>query len=97
TKVPGDDLAVGTVTMDFSYAGSFRKPPGEAYERLLLDAMRGDATLFARRDGDEKCWEFIQPLLDASGLAHSYERGSLGPKEADGLLSRDHRRWRPLA
>jgi glucose-6-phosphate 1-dehydrogenase len=97
TKVPGDDLSVGTVTMDFSYAGSFQRPSGEAYERLLLDAMRGDATLFARRDGDEKCWEFVQPLLDDPGVPNAYERGSAGPKEADELLRRDHRRWRPLA
>jgi len=97
TKVPGDDLSVGTVTMDFSYAGSFKRPPGEAYERLLLDAMRGDATLFARRDGDEKCWEFIQPLLENPGVPSGYERGSVGPKEADDLLRRDHRRWRPIA
>jgi glucose-6-phosphate 1-dehydrogenase len=97
TKVPGDDLSVGTVTMDFSYAGSFKRPPGEAYERLLLDAMRGDATLFARRDADEKCWEFIQPLLETPGVPNSYERGSAGPKEADDLIRRDHRRWRPIA
>jgi len=96
-KVPGDDLSVGTVTMDFSYAGSFHRPPGEAYERLLLDAMRGDATLFARRDGDEACWQFVQPLLDEPGLVASYERGGAGPAESDELLRRDKRRWRPLA
>jgi glucose-6-phosphate 1-dehydrogenase len=97
TKVPGDDLSVGTVTMDFSYASSFKRPSGEAYERLLLDAMRGDATLFARRDGDEKCWEFVQPLLDEPIAPSTYERGSSGPREADDLIRRDKRRWRPLA
>jgi glucose-6-phosphate 1-dehydrogenase len=97
TKVPGDDLSVGTVTMDFSYASSFKRPSGEAYERLLLDAMRGDATLFARRDGDERCWEFVQPLLDEPMVPSTYERGSSGPREADEIIRRDKRRWRPLA
>jgi glucose-6-phosphate 1-dehydrogenase len=95
-KAPGDDLTVGTVTMDFSYASSFQRPSGEAYERLLLDAMRGDATLFARRDGDEKCWEFVQPLLEDPGVPSPYARGTTGPPEADELLRREKRRWRPL-
>ena len=64
SKVPGDDLRVGSVTMDFPYAGAFGSEPGEAYERLLLDAMRGDATLFARRDGDEQAWSLLAPVLD---------------------------------
>jgi glucose-6-phosphate 1-dehydrogenase len=99
-KVPGEDLAVGTVTMDFSYAGSFQRPPADAYERLLLDAMRGDQTLFARRDGDEQAWAFVAPILEAwesSGAEPAvYERGSAGPREADDLLRRDLRRWRGL-
>jgi glucose-6-phosphate 1-dehydrogenase len=101
TKVPGEDVAVGSVTMDFSYAGAFRKPAGEAYERLLLDAMRGDATLFARRDGDEQAWALATPVLEAweTGAEEPafYERGSAGPAEADALLRRDGRRWRPIA
>jgi glucose-6-phosphate 1-dehydrogenase len=100
TKVPGDDLAVAGVTMDFSYARSFHPPPADAYERLLLDAMRGDATLFARRDADEQAWEYVTPILEAHERGGSdvplYERGSAGPKEADDLLRRDRRRWRPL-
>ncbi len=64
SKVPGDDLRVGSVTMDFSYAGAFGSEPGEAYEKLLLDAMRGDATLFARRDGDEQAWSLLAPVLE---------------------------------
>ena len=63
TKVPGDDLTVGSVRMDFSYAGAFHRSPGDAYEKLLLDAMRGDATLFARRDGDEQAWSVLAPVL----------------------------------
>jgi glucose-6-phosphate 1-dehydrogenase len=100
TKVPGDDLTVGSVRMDFSYAGAFHREPGEAYEKLLLDAMRGDATLFARRDGDEQAWSLVTPVLrdwesreDPPSL---YDPGSAGPAEADVLLRRDKRRWRLL-
>jgi glucose-6-phosphate 1-dehydrogenase len=100
TKVPGEDLSVAGVTMDFSYARSFHRAPADAYQRLLLDAMRGDATLFARRDGDEQAWALVTPLLeawDASKEAPSlYERGGAGPREADDLLRRDRRRWREL-
>jgi glucose-6-phosphate 1-dehydrogenase len=101
TKVPGEDLAVGSVRMDFSYAGAFGRGPGEAYEKLLLDAMRGDATLFARRDSDERSWALLTPLLRAWEASRAepaaYERGSEGPKEADALPRRDGRRWRPLS
>ena len=100
-KVPGEDLSVGSVTMDFSYAESFNRAPWEAYERLLLDAMRGDHTLFARRDGDEQAWGLVSPILEAWASGREplpeYDPGSAGPKEADQLLKRDGRRWRPLA
>jgi len=100
-KVPGEDLSVGSVTMNFSYADSFKRAPWEAYERLLLDAMRGDHTLFARRDGDEQAWSFVTPVLEAwqarKDPLPEYDPGSSGPKEADQLLRRDGRRWRPLA
>jgi glucose-6-phosphate 1-dehydrogenase len=99
-KVPGDDLTVAPLMMDFSYAKSFKKPPGEAYERVLLDAMRGDATLFARRDGDEQAWAYLTPLLEAweqaPGEVPLYERGSEGPREADQLLWQTRHRWRSL-
>ena len=99
-KTPGDDLAVETVEMDFTYARSFSRKPQEAYERLFLDCMRGDPSLFARRDGVERAWEFITPILEAwdagDGLS-TYEPGSSGPEQADELLARDGRRWRPLA
>jgi glucose-6-phosphate 1-dehydrogenase len=101
TKQPGDDLFVSTVTMDFSYARAFAKQPPEAYERLFLDCMRGDATLFARRDGVEEQWELCTPILeawenDASIPLAIYEPGSAGPKEAIELLARDRKRWRDL-
>jgi glucose-6-phosphate 1-dehydrogenase len=99
-KVPGEDLSVGSVTMDFSYADSFKRAPWEAYERLLLDAMRGDHTLFARRDGDEQAWSFLSPILETwesgRGALPEYAPGSAGPAEADQLLRRGGRRWRPL-
>jgi glucose-6-phosphate 1-dehydrogenase len=100
TKVPGDDLTVGTVRMDFDYADAFKRSPGDAYEKLLLDAMRGDATLFARRDADECAWSLLAPVLDAwdasSDEPRPYERGSEGPAEATALPRLDGRRWRPL-
>lgn len=100
-KVPGEDLSVGGVTMDFSYADSFQKAPWEAYERLLLDAMRGDHTLFSRRDGDEQAWAIVTPILEALDTDRSplpeYPIESSGPKEANDLLKKDGRRWRPLA
>jgi glucose-6-phosphate 1-dehydrogenase len=101
SKVPGDDLRVGSVTMDFSFAGAFGSEPGEAYEKLLLDAMRGDATLFARRDGDEQAWSLLAPVLEgwdaSTQQPFEYAPGGSGPSEADALLRRDGRRWRPLA
>jgi glucose-6-phosphate 1-dehydrogenase len=100
TKVPGDDLTVGSVKMDFSYADAFHRSPGDAYEKLLLDAMRGDATLFARRDGDEQAWSLLAPILEGGEASRDepafYERGSAGPREADALPRRDGRGWRPL-
>jgi glucose-6-phosphate 1-dehydrogenase len=100
TKVPGEDLSVGTMNMDFSYAEAFKKPPGEAYEKLLLDAMRGDATLFARRDADEQAWTLLTPALEAWERSKDepafYDRGSVGPREADALVKKDGRRWRPF-
>jgi glucose-6-phosphate 1-dehydrogenase len=100
TKVPGDDLTVGSVRMDFSYAEAFQREAGEAYEKLILDAMRGEATLFARRDGDEQAWSLVTPVLqdwdDGKGEPFLYDTGTAGPAEADALVRRDGRRWRRL-
>jgi glucose-6-phosphate 1-dehydrogenase len=99
-KTPGEDLAVESVEMDFTYAHSFTKKPQEAYERLFLDCMRGDPSLFARRDGVERAWEFITPILEGWDASErclkTYEPGSSGPEEAEELLARDGRRWRRL-
>ena len=87
---------------DFHYGTSFGKASPEAYERLLLDAMAGDATLFARRDEVEDAWSFCDHIEHAwhqhatpPPLAF-YPSGSWGPKEADDLLARDGRAWRRM-
>lgn len=90
-KVPGAEVRVKPVRMDFSYGNSFMSEPAEAYERLLHDAMDGDHTLFARGDGVERSWAVVQPLLDALPPVTSYEAGTWGPAEADELIA--PRRW----
>jgi glucose-6-phosphate 1-dehydrogenase len=100
-KVPGTSLRIEPVKMDFHYGTSFGKASPEAYERLLLDAMSGDATLFARRDEVEEAWAFIDPIEEAWNSKeppplYFYPAGSWGPDEADELLARDGRAWRRL-
>jgi glucose-6-phosphate 1-dehydrogenase len=101
SKVPGEDVSIAGVTMDFAYSESFSKPVPEAYERLLLDCMRGNATLFARKDSVELAWAYVTPILRAleSGLGghiQEYASGSEGPDAAKALLARDGRRWTGL-
>ncbi|MBA2754369.1 MAG: glucose-6-phosphate dehydrogenase [Chloroflexia bacterium] len=97
-KVPGPTTRLRTVRMDFFYGASFGEAGPDAYERLLLDAMLGDPTLFARRDEVETAWSLVQPILDGwdDGATPTvpYESGSWGPREADDLIERDGRRWR---
>ncbi len=99
-KTPGEDIYVSTVTMDFSYQRAFDRPQQEAYERLFIDCMRGDSSLFARADGVEHAWRFIDPIQKAwdkmDDPIPEYEPGSAGPNEADGLIQRDRRMWRSL-
>ena len=83
-KVPGTEMQIRSVNMDFFYTSSFRSQP-EAYERLLLDCMLGDSTLFTRRDEVEAAWAFIQGIPDEWGhepaeTIHTYESGSWGPQ-----------------
>ncbi len=99
SKVPGPNVRIAPVTMEFRYATSFGAEPPEAYERLLLETMLGDSTLFARRDEVEIAWQWIDPLLkrweeDTKGQPHLYPAGSWGPQAADALLERDGRKWR---
>jgi glucose-6-phosphate 1-dehydrogenase len=101
-KVPGTSFRIEPVKMDFHYGTSFGKASPEAYERLLLDAMSGDATLFARRDEVEEAWAFIDPIEETWQAKENqpglfmYPAGSWGPEEADELLARDGRAWRRL-
>src|SRR3954468_18813782 len=101
-KVPGTSFRIEPVKMDFHYGTSFGKASPEAYERLLLDAMSGDATLFARRDEVEEAWAFVDPIEEAWRAKENqpdlftYPAGSWGPDEADELLARDGRAWRRL-
>ena len=101
-KIPGTSLRIEPVKMDFHYGTSFGKASPEAYERLLLDAMSGDPTLFARRDEVEEAWAFIDPIEHAWSQKENapplsfYPAGSWGPEEADELLANDGRTWRRL-
>src|SRR5205809_1242351 len=100
-KVPGTSFRIEPVKMDFHYGTSFGKASPEAYERLLLDAMSDDATLFARRDEVEEAWAFIDIIERAWAEKNAppltfYPAGSWGPEEADNLLARDGRAWRRL-
>ena len=98
-KVPGEAMRVADEVMDFRYRGTFGEEPPEAYERLLLEAMQGDPTLFARADEVEAAWRFITPILQAwEGSPPpefpNYFPGRWGPPEAEALISRDGRAWR---
>jgi glucose-6-phosphate 1-dehydrogenase len=100
-KVPELATRVQPVKMDFRYGAAFGGEPPEAYERLLLDAIFGDSTLFTRRDEVEAAWAFITPILEGWQAAPppefpNYTAGSWGPTEADALMSRDGRAWRRL-
>ena len=98
-KVPGENISVGNVLMTMSYADAFKRPIAEAYERLLLDCMRGDATLFNRRDSVDRAWELIQPVLqvwEATPGVLPYAAGSAGPAAADEMMKRHGRAWREL-
>jgi glucose-6-phosphate 1-dehydrogenase len=96
-KVPGTRMDVRPVNMDFRYGATFGEDAPEAYERLLLDAMLGDPTLFTRWDGVELAWELLTPVLESWAQGASpiqmYEAGSWGPDAARDLIERDGREW----
>lgn len=104
SKLPGTSLRMEPVKLDFHYATSFGKSSPEAYERLLLDCMAGDATLFARRDEVEEAWRFVDHIENAwhqssqeeKPLMNGFPAGSWGPKEADEMLAGEGRKWRRL-
>ncbi len=97
-KVPSPDMTVCPVDMNFQYSTAFGTNSANGYERLLLDAMLGDATLFAHRDGVEATWTLMTPVLQAWANAKpadfpNYAGGSWGPQCAEELIGRDGRRW----
>ncbi|MGH2927639.1 MAG: glucose-6-phosphate dehydrogenase, partial [Solirubrobacteraceae bacterium] len=99
-KIPGTRMRIRPVNMEFRYGTAFLSESPEAYERLILDAMRGDATLFTRNDEIEALWGVIDPILEAwegdrSSTIPQYDAGSAGPREADALLQPGHV-WRRL-
>jgi glucose-6-phosphate 1-dehydrogenase len=100
SKVPGQANQIRPVTMDFRYNASFGVESPEAYERLLLDAMLGDSTLFTRSDEVEASWSLITPIHQGWAAGEpamaSYEAGSWGPREADAFIGRIGGRWRRL-
>jgi glucose-6-phosphate 1-dehydrogenase len=100
-KLPGQSMSMRPVNMDFRYGSTFGSHLASAYERLLLDCMLGDPTLFDRADSVQAAWTLVQPFLDVWGARKgeripSYAAGSWGPAEADALLARENRRWRLL-
>jgi glucose-6-phosphate 1-dehydrogenase len=96
SKVPGTQMEVRDVAMDFLYGEAFTEASPEAYERLILDVLLGDATLFPRNDEVEASWQVIDPLEEfwAGTEPYLYRAGEWGPKESDDMLERDGRTWR---
>jgi len=101
-KMPGPDLRTRTVDMDFSYGSSFGVTSSDAYDRLLIDCMLGDQTLFTRSDEVEEAWRVVTPALmdwessNEQELVPKYEAGTWEPTEAELLINRDGRKWRRL-
>jgi glucose-6-phosphate 1-dehydrogenase len=98
-KIPGSRMRIRPVNMEFLYGTTFLSQSPEAYERLIMDAMRGDATLFTRNDEVEAQWRIIDPVVQrweeaSDGLAE-YEAGAQGPLEAERLLAGDDT-WRAI-
>ena len=101
SKVPGPRVRIYPVNMDFDYGSTFGAGSPEAYERLLLDVLAGDQTLFMRRDEVEASWRWIMPILErwaeqASAPLPTYAAGEWGPPEADRLIESTGRQWRTL-
>jgi glucose-6-phosphate 1-dehydrogenase len=100
SKVPGPHVRIYPVNMDFRYSSTFGESSPEAYERLLLDVINGDATLFMRRDSVEASWRFVEPILERwaeqSGPVPTYPAGEWNPEAAEQLIEAGGRRWRAL-
>ena len=99
--LPGSKVQISPVKMDFSYGTTYSEQSPEAYERLMLDVMAGDATLFMRRDAVETSWSWVMNIFEgweqnSARALPEYSAGSSGPIEADRLLGVSGRAWRPL-
>jgi glucose-6-phosphate 1-dehydrogenase len=98
-KIPGSRMAIRTVNMEFLYGTAFLSQSPEAYERLIIDAMRGDATLFTRNDEVEEQWRICDPIVKTwetmPGSLPQYPAGSQGPEDAIDLVVGDSR-WRMI-
>ncbi|MEU9581221.1 glucose-6-phosphate dehydrogenase [Streptomyces chilikensis] len=97
SKVPGTSMEIRDVSMDFAYGESFTESSPEAYERLILDVLLGDANLFPRTEEVELSWKILDPIeqfWDTEGAPAQYPAGTWGPAEADEMLARDGRSWR---
>ena len=100
-KVPGTKAKTNPVELHFQYGEAFAAPSPEAYERLLLDVMAGDTSLFMRRDAVEASWAWITGILEGwkaygTKWLPEYTAGSMGPVEANRLIESDGRSWRTL-
>lgn len=97
SKVPGSTMEVRDVNMDFSYTESFTEESPEAYERLILDALLDQSSLFPTNEEVELSWKILDPILqywEQHGRPDDYAAGTWGPESADRMLARDHRTWR---
>jgi glucose-6-phosphate 1-dehydrogenase len=101
SKVPGSGEKIRPVIMDFKYGTSFEVPAPDAYERLILDCMHGDSTLFTRSDEVETAWSLLKPVFKSwesgsGSFIELYRAGTWGPKQADDFIRADGRQWRVL-
>ncbi|RYE80816.1 MAG: glucose-6-phosphate dehydrogenase [Myxococcales bacterium] len=97
SKVPGPDMQIRDVNMDFAYGGSFTEASPEAYERLILDVLLGDPPLFPQHEEVELSWQILDPILEhwaRKGKPEAYPSGTWGPESADRMMARDGRTWR---
>ena len=97
SKVPGPEMQIRDVNMDFAYGGSFTEASPEAYERLILDVLLGDPPLFPRHEEVELSWQILDPILAhwaKKGRPEDYPAGTWGPASADAMMARDGRAWR---
>ncbi|GEA82762.1 glucose-6-phosphate dehydrogenase [Cellulomonas gelida] len=96
-KVPGTQMEVRDVTMDFGYGHAFTEASPEAYERLILDVLLGDPPLFPQNTEVELSWEILDPIIEywaKRGKPDEYRAGTWGPRSADDMMARDGRAWR---